>query len=394
MKRIAIIILTLGLLLTGCGRTADSSGAYDTAEFSKGAMNDANGFSTAESAAAMDDEYAVEAEYDAAVEEGAAGGTAEEVTEADVDQGTKIIRNADLSMDVPELDRFSAKLKSTVEKYEGYVENSNISDYESDYAETRYGYFTVRIPAEKLDDFLSIVEGEGTVTSKGETAQDVTLKYVDLKAHIKTYEAERDSLMELLNKAESVEDILAIREQLNEINYELDSLKQQLKSMENKISYSTVTINAKETRSIMGTTKKKSFFAKFVDKFSEEFSYGWEMAIDVLIFLITRIPLFAILGCVIFLIVRFIRFVAGKSGHKVKKGKVNPGDGVERSKKENPGDGDEQSKKEAAEEVNPGDGGEQSKNPGDGGEQSKKEEAAGNDTAENDIVGEDNKDNG
>ena len=160
--------------------------------------------------------------------------------------------------------------------------------------------------------FLSIVEGEGNITSKGESAEDVTMEYVDIEAHIATYEAERDSLMQLMDKAESIEDILKIREQLRDINYELDSLKRQLKSMQNKVSYSTVSIDAKETRSIMGSSKKKSFAARIAEKFVEEFADGWEIALDVLIFIVTRIPLFAILGGVVFVIVKIVKKVRGK----------------------------------------------------------------------------------
>lgn len=323
MKKRVILtgILCMVLAFSGCGSSSSRSAAAESAAYDGGSYKASNDFTTAE--AAMDYDEAV------AAEEAPASGAAEEVTEAEVaEYGSKIIRNADLSMDVTDLNEFAENLKKTVNDYNGYVERSDVNDYDSDYSEYRYGYFTVRIPAAKLDDFLSIVEGEGTITSKSETAEDVTSQYVDIEAHIDTYEAERDSLMQLMNKAEDVEDILKIREQLRDINYELDSLQRQLKAMQNKVSYSTVTVNAKETRSIMGgTSKKKSFWGRIGEKFAEEFADGWEIALDVLIFIVTRIPLFAILGVFVFIVVKIIKKISGKEGKKEKKAKNGPASG-------------------------------------------------------------------
>lgn len=315
MKRnVLITVLCAGMMLTGCGGSSSSATAESAAAYDGGYAKTSN-FATADTAADWDYE-------EAAAEEAPAAGIADDITDADiVGQQSKIIRNADISMDVSDLNEFAVNLRKTVESYKGYMESSSINDYDSDYSEYRYGYFTVRVPASRLDDFLNIVEEEGTITSKSESAEDVTLQYVDIKAHIDTYEAERDSLMELMGKAESVEDILTIREQLRDINYELDSLNRQLKSMENKVSYSTVNVEAKESRSIMGAAKKSSFAARIAEKFMEEFADGWEIALDVLIFIITRIPLFAILGVFVFIIVKIIKAIASGTGKKEKKQK-------------------------------------------------------------------------
>ena len=303
-----LAVLLTAIVLAGCGSSGKSEAAAESAAYDAGSYKRSNDFVTADTSAEWDGDY-----EEAVAEEAPVSGSAETVTEADVkDQGSKIIRNANISMDVDDLNVFSENLKRTVNSYKGYIESADVNDYDSDYSENRYGYFTVRIPAERLDDFLSIVEGEGNITSKGESAEDVTMEYVDIEAHIATYEAERDSLMQLMDRAESIEDILKIREQLRDINYELDSLKRQLKSMQNKVSYSTVSIEAKETRSIMGSSKKKSFAARIAEKFVEEFADGWEIALDVLIFIVTRIPLFAILGGVVFVIVKIVKKIRSK----------------------------------------------------------------------------------
>ncbi len=321
-KRIIITGLCLSLLFAGCGKS--DSAAYEPRE-SDYAAEEAYDYSYDSAAAKSSDfssgysedidDYAPEEAADTADTYSDNGDRSDAVTEENVEEyGSKIIRNASISLEVDNLEAFSENLKKTVYDYDGYIENMDINAYDSDYSESRYGYFTVRIPAARLDDFLNIVKDEGTVTAKSESAEDVTLQYVDVEARIATYEAERDSLMELLDKATTLKDILTLRDKIAEVNYELDSLQRQLKSMQNKVSFSTVSVDAKETRALAVSRGEKTYFDKIGENFMSEMEDGLEIAIDLLIFLISRIPLFLILALVVFIIVKIIKAIAGKSG--------------------------------------------------------------------------------
>ena len=318
-KRLLAAGVCIALALTGCGSSSSSASdyrdtSYEAAEaesyYDDGGSDFNSGY--AEDRDLVAEEAVEDDSYDASEKS--------EVTEEEVaEYGSKIIRNASVSLDVKNLEQFADNLKNTVKDYGGYVESMDVNSYDSEYSESRYGYFTVRIPAEKLDDFLNIVKDEGVVTSKSESAEDVTLQYVDIEARISTYEAERDSLMELLDKATSLKDILALRDEIADVNYELDSLQRQLKAMQNKVSYSTVNVNAKESRTLsISGSGEKSYFAKIVEHFIEELEDGLDVAIDLLIFLITRLPLFAILVLVVFIIVKIIQKIIA-SAKKEKK---------------------------------------------------------------------------
>ena len=322
-KRVFISILCLIFVLAGCGSSdagRNDSGSYKAVESAE--VYDADSeFSSGYSA---DYDYAAEDMADVEPEEyNGSSGASDHLTEEQVeDYGSKIIRNASISLEVNSLEAFADNLKKTVSDYNGYIESMDINAYDSDYSESRFGYFTVRIPASRLDDFLSIVKDEGVVTAKSESAEDVTLQYVDIEARIATYEAERDSLMELLDKATSLKDILTIRDKIAEVNYELDSLNRQIKSMQNKVSYSTVSVDAKETRTIAGSKGEKSYWSKIGENFASELEDGLEIAIDLIIFIVTRIPLFLILALILFVIVKIIKAIFGKSGKEKKEKKT------------------------------------------------------------------------
>ena len=94
---------------------------------------------------------------------------------------------------------------------------------------------TARIPAKRLDEFVQRVGEQSNITNKEERVEDVTLQYVDLESRKKALATEQDRLLELLEKAESVEDIISIEARLSDVRYELESMESQLRTLNNQI---------------------------------------------------------------------------------------------------------------------------------------------------------------
>ena len=105
---------------------------------------------------------------------------------------------------------------------------------------------TVRIPAQQLDAFLSSVSEVSNVISRNDSVSDVTLQYVDMESHKKALTAEQDRLLELLEQAESVEDIITIESRLSDVRYQIESMESQLRTLQNQVSYSTVYLDIQE----------------------------------------------------------------------------------------------------------------------------------------------------
>ena len=157
------------------------------------------------------------------------------------DQSRKLIKTVDMDVETKNFDALIAHVESRVEALGGYVESSDVynGSYTSDYR-SRNARITARIPADRLDDFVADVAEQSNITSKNESVEDVTLQYVDLESHKRALLAEQESLLSMLENAESIEDILAINSQLTEVRYQLESMESQLRTYDNRISYSTV----------------------------------------------------------------------------------------------------------------------------------------------------------
>ena len=303
--------------LTGCGGASDAAksapmayeaeSAYDSAGYDGGsyAFNNAETSATQEAAA---EEYA----YDDAAEAG--GGQTQEVQDALA--GRKLIKNVNLSVETEQFDVLVPNLEKRVTALGGYIEDMssyNRNDhYSSDYVGTkylRYANMTVRIPKENLDTFLNEVGEQSNIVSRSENVTDVTLQYVDLESHKKALTTEQDRLIELMEQAETVEDIITIEGRLSEVRYQLESMESQLRTYDNQISYSTIYLNINEVTKLT-PVKEQSTWEKISTGFVDSLYGVGAGLMNFIIRLIINLPylvLWAVVILVIVLIIKMIR---------------------------------------------------------------------------------------
>lgn len=246
MKRIQLAagMLLTSILFTGCGSSVSNN--YDTNYQSAATMETATEEIIYEDAAGIE-----KAEYEA---------EDTEILERDADtaaaQERKLIKTVDLYVETENYDTLLANLEKQIETLGGYVEyryQYNGSHY-SYYEELRNVQLKIRIPSDRLDEFIGKVEEQSNVIDRQEQVEDVTLKYVDLESHKTVLVTEQERLLELLEQAETVEDIIALEQRLSEVRYELESMESQLRTLDNQIDYSTINLNIGEVQRVTPTT--------------------------------------------------------------------------------------------------------------------------------------------
>ena len=230
--------------------------------------------------------------------------------------GRKLIRNVDMDVETESFDALLASAQSQAEELGGYIESSNISNssYASSTSAARSARLTARIPSEKLDGYLAGISKQSNVTRKSESTEDVTLQYVDLQSHKKALLAEQESLLSMMEQAESIEDIIAINEQLTDVRYQIESMESQLRTYDNQVDYSTVNLYIDEVeRYTPGAAKSAG--ARIAEGFSANIyrvgNFFKNFAIEFIILLPILIAVAIVLGIAI-LIVRIIIKVSEK----------------------------------------------------------------------------------
>lgn len=148
---------------------------------------------------------------------------------------------------------------------------------------------TIRIPADQLANFVSQVSEISNVTSSRESAEDVTLSYADTESRKKALETEQDRLLELMEQAETTEDLLAIESRLTDVRYQLESAASQLKLYDSLVSYSTVYLTVEEVQKLT-PVQELSTWGKITTGFRENLQTLGDGLLGLLVFLTAGLP--------------------------------------------------------------------------------------------------------
>ncbi len=217
----------------------------------------------------------------------AAGMPTEEVKESPTQQNEKIIKTVELYAETKEYTAYINAIKADVSALGGYVENSS-TDLGNKSNRNRSAQLVVRIPAEKLDEFLAKAGENGNITSITEQQKNVTLEYVDIESRISAFRTERDTLTKLLAEAASLENVLAIQERLSEVNYEIENYTAQLRVLENRVGYSTVTMHIWEVERV--TEEEPSLWTQIKNRFRDNLEDVGNMLRNLVIDVVGGIP--------------------------------------------------------------------------------------------------------
>ena len=216
------------------------------------------------------EEVAFDAIFDMESDEGFKGTGGDDFT-TDQSQTTdrKIIKTANMSAETKNFDEFLSIVEGYLSEKGGYIENketNNNSDFSG-----RKCYLTIRIPEAELDGLMKKIGENATVTYENISANDVTDSYNDSERQIEVLETEQQRLLELLKKAESLDDILEIESRLTKIRYELSSYEQQIEEYDDSVSYSALSLNVSEVERET-VAKTDSFFTRVSEGFMTSIS--------------------------------------------------------------------------------------------------------------------------
>lgn len=225
-------------------------GAAATEAAEGDAADEAEGAEPAAAAPAAD----IEADGSEAATAGGEGG---EITLAQGDDGIgdappapapgfdeRIIKEGTISLEVEE-DGFDAAFAAIVRRAQELGGGVVASDSRT----TRdgvVGSVTVRVPVASYEDLLTSVGDLGTVTSRTITSQDVTGEFVDLESRLRHLQAQERFYLGLLEQAVAVPDAIAVQQQLDGIQSQVEQIRGRLDLLDDRTSFSTLTVELGE----------------------------------------------------------------------------------------------------------------------------------------------------
>lgn len=233
---VVAILLAISLLFAGCSSKSEegSSTANDY-------------YAEAPAEAAMDEEQE-DAEQLFEKDGGSAIETEEgtSILEPSVDR--KIIYSGNISARTKNFDEDYADILKKVKEAGGYVENAYVNGTKPEewQDEGRYAEITIRVPSNKFDSFIKMLEGVGKTTNSSISGRDVSLQYFDIETRLETLRIREERLQSLLEKAESLEDIVELERELANVSYEIQSYEMEKRNYDSLIDFSKISVYLQE----------------------------------------------------------------------------------------------------------------------------------------------------
>lgn len=189
-------------------------------------------------------------------------------TSLSASDGEKKIRTVNLSLELKSIEKVQKQIREQVKTEGGYIESEEFNA-KTGYGDSDYLHLSLRIPKDKVDHFLDFLSGEGKILSKSESLEDVRLQYHDAENHIKALEKEQERVLALMDKAENVDQLIALESRLTDIRYQLESYHTEINDYDNKVDYSTVNLDLLERGSESLGEGQYSFSERVRDGFMQ-----------------------------------------------------------------------------------------------------------------------------
>ena len=201
----------------------------------------------------------------------------------------KIIKDGRINLKVTELEKSKSQVDNLVKENNGYYANESLNntDYESTYN------LTIRVPATNFERLISKIEsGDGEITYKQIDARDVTEQFIDLETRLANKRKYLKRYSDLLNNANSIDEILEIEEKIRGLEEEIESTTGRLKYLSDLVNYSTLNLTITKQNAFKYSPVNKG---KFTERLKQSLSKGWVSFISFLLFMIKLWPFWIII---------------------------------------------------------------------------------------------------
>ena len=280
MKKMTAFLVTLCMLaalLAGCGGASKSTQAFDAA-------------------AAAPAEAANGAYYDMESAKSEDSGLTGDTDSTVLPEGRKWIITVNMSAETEDLDALMEALNGKISGLGGYVEDQD-SYNGSMYSSRRYrsASLTVRIPAERVDEFTEEMSGIANVVSTNLSREDITLSYVATESRVKALQTEEARLLELMEQAETMADLLEIESRLTDVRYELENRASQLRLYDNQVDYATIYLSIDEVQEYT-PVEEPTVWERISGGFVSSIKGVGNGLLDLLVWVLAKSPYLVILG--------------------------------------------------------------------------------------------------
>lgn len=219
----------------------------------------------------------------------------------------RIIRSGSIELTVEDTRETIREIRGMIETKEGIISSSNIYEMR----EGQYGAnLTLRIPNKNFDSVMAQLETYGKATNIQTGLDDVTMHYIDLESRLNNQKAQEKRLVEILDMAETVEEVLEVEKELYRVRGEVETMTAQFNYLKDQVSYSTIHLLIREETIPTGTVSPSAFH-DLGSRIAQAFIGSINVVLNSVSFIIIAfsalLPILIILGVIVILVWLLVR---------------------------------------------------------------------------------------
>ena len=217
----------------------------------------------------------------------------------------KIIKDGSMTVKSRNISDSKKRIDQLLKKLNAYYESEDLQNNEQSVAYN----LKIRIPSASFEQLIAALEnGEDKIEAKNLQARDVTEEYVDIETRLTTKRQYLQRYKQLLAKAATVKDILAIEENIRTLEEEIDSQQGRLKYLADQVAFSTLNINLYQEKEYLAQPK-----SGFLTRTKVALNNGWQSIVDFVLWMLSIWP---------YLIILFISYLTIKRIIKIRRQRI------------------------------------------------------------------------
>ncbi len=217
----------------------------------------------------------------------------------------KIVRNADLQLESDEPESVQQKITSIAESKNGFVVESTQSSSDVRASRRDTVVMTVRVPAEKFAEAMTEIRAAANrVIVETVKSDDVTEEFIDTEARLKAKKALEAQFLEIMKRANTVNDALNVQSELSDVRAEIERIEGRLRFLENQTSLSTIKIRIQTPAAF--SANSKGFFYRFGESVGTGVDAALSFVLGLVTFVIAILPFLIFIVLPIYLVIRYL----------------------------------------------------------------------------------------
>jgi hypothetical protein len=206
------------------------------------------------------------------------------------DWDKKIIKTADLNIEIKEYHSYSKGIREKIKGLGGYMaqEEQKQDDYKIE------NIITIKVPVDQFDNAINQLSANvEKLNEKKITSQDVTAEYVDTRSRMEAKKQVRNRYMELLKQARNMQEILDVQSEINAIQEEIESAAGRIEYLGQSSAYSTINLTYYQ---VLNPSAKTDDTPGFGHQIADAFRTGWGWITELFIGIVSIWPLVIAIG--------------------------------------------------------------------------------------------------